>query len=114
MGSQIGRTPMLERVSPNKMMEGLLAGCIAAIVTGAIVGGSLHPWASQGVGAGIGLGILVAILAPLGDLWESMMKRDLGVKDFGGLLPGHGGAMDRFDAILLCLLAAYYFALAIF
>ena len=114
VGSQIGRTPMLERVSPNKTMEGLLAGCIAAIVTGAIVGGSLHPWASEGVGAGIGLGILVAILAPLGDLWESMMKRDLGVKDFGGLLPGHGGAMDRFDAILLCLPAAYYFALAIF
>jgi len=51
---------------------------------------------------------VVAVLAPLGDLCESMLKRDLGVKDLGGLLPGHGGILDRFDAILFCLPAVYY------
>ena len=56
---------------------------------------------------------MVAIAAPLGDLCESMIKRDLGVKDFGTLLPGHGGILDRFDAILFCLPAVYYLARAL-
>ncbi len=77
-------------------------------------GGALHPWADQGVIAGIGLGIVVAVLSPLGDLAESLVKRDLGVKDMGTFLPGHGGFIDRFDAILLTLPAAYYLALQIF
>ena len=54
------------------------------------------------------LGLVVAILAPLGDLAESMLKRSLGVKDFGTFLPGHGGVLDRFDAMLFVLPAAYY------
>ncbi|HEY8218357.1 MAG TPA: phosphatidate cytidylyltransferase, partial [Acidimicrobiia bacterium] len=57
---------------------------------------------------------VVAIVAPLGDLAESLLKRDLGVKDLGGLLPGHGGVLDRFDAILFTLPAAYYLALEVF
>ena len=61
----------------------------------------------------LALGITVAIMAPLGDLCESMIKRDLGVKDFGTLLPGHGGILDRFDAILFCLPAVYYLARAL-
>ncbi|MBM3672805.1 MAG: phosphatidate cytidylyltransferase [Actinobacteria bacterium] len=110
IGRSMGRTPLLPRVSPNKTVEGLVAGAIAAIALGGVVGSTLHPWADKGIGAGIVLGILVAITAPLGDLAESMIKRDLGVKDLGGILPGHGGFLDRFDAILFTLPAAFYWA----
>ncbi len=114
VGSQMGSTPLLPRVSPNKTLEGFIGGAVAALVLGAIVGGALHPWADKGIGAGLALGLVVAIAAPLGDLCASMIKRDLGVKDFGGVLPGHGGFLDRFDAILFALPAAYYLALQIF
>jgi phosphatidate cytidylyltransferase len=77
-------------------------------VVGAAIGiGGLHPW--NGFTAGLGLGFICAIVAPLGDLCESLMKRDIGVKDFGELLPGHGGVLDRFDTILFCMPAAFYF-----
>jgi phosphatidate cytidylyltransferase len=112
VGSRIGRRPLAPDVSPNKTYEGLFAGMGAAILVGAIVGGvfDLTPWNS--LGDGLLLGILVAIFAPLGDLCESMLKRDLGLKDLGTLLPGHGGVLDRFDAMLFCLPAVYYLVLA--
>ena len=84
---------------------------VAALVLGGIVGATLHPWATKGIGAGLALGLVVAVTAPIGDLVESMIKRDLGVKDLGALLPGHGGFLDRFDAMLFCLPAAYYLAM---
>jgi len=114
VGRAMGHTPLLPRISPNKTVEGLLGGLVAAVILGAIVGNVLHPWADHGMGAGLVLGILVGITAPLGDLVESMLKRDLGVKDLGGILPGHGGVLDRFDAILFTLPVAYYWALHLF
>jgi phosphatidate cytidylyltransferase len=93
-------------VSPGKTVEGVVAGGIAALVAGAIVGSKLTPWG--GVRHGLELGLVVAILAPVGDLFESMIKRDLSVKDSGTALPGHGGLLDRFDSLLIVLPAAYY------
>jgi phosphatidate cytidylyltransferase len=113
-GRSLGQTPLMPRVSPNKTLEGLIAGAIAAVVLGGIVGGVLHPWALKGVGGGLALGFVVAVTAPIGDLVESMIKRDLRVKDLGGVLPGHGGFLDRFDAMLFALPAAYYLAIYLF
>ena len=112
VGSRIGRRPLAPDVSPNKTVEGLVAGMVASVVLGAVVAKvmGLTPWNS--LGDGLLLGIVVAVFAPLGDLCESMLKRDLGLKDFGALLPGHGGVLDRFDAMLFCLPAVYYLVLA--
>ena len=60
------------------------------------------------------LGLAAAIMAPLGDLGESLIKRDLGIKHMGSILPGHGGFLDRFDALLFVLPTVYFFALAFF
>lgn len=110
VGSAIGRTPLAPRISPHKTVEGLVAGMAASVLLGLVVAGQITPWS---VGSGLVLGIAVAIAAPLGDLCESMIKRDLGVKDLGTLLPGHGGVIDRFDAILFSLPVVYYLALAL-
>ena len=112
VGSRMGHRPLMPDVSPNKTLEGLAGGMAASVVMGiiiAIIG--LHPW--NDLGHGLLLGIVVAVFAPLGDLVESMLKRDLGLKDFGTILPGHGGILDRFDAILFCLPAVYYLARAL-
>ncbi|MFZ4515220.1 MAG: phosphatidate cytidylyltransferase [Acidimicrobiia bacterium] len=107
IGSMMGKTRITPHISPNKTLEGLIAGMLASVVVGVFMG-ILHagPW--DGIGAGLGIGVLCAFMAPLGDLCESMLKRDLGVKDFGDLLPGHGGALDRFDTILFCLPAGLF------
>lgn len=109
VGSQFGRTRIAPDISPNKTLEGLLAGMSAAIVLGVIVSGvfKLTPWDAK-VSYGLALGVVVAVMAPLGDLCESLLKRDLGLKDLGSILPGHGGVLDRFDAMLFCLPAVYY------
>jgi phosphatidate cytidylyltransferase len=80
---------------------------LASILFGWVVVGQVHPWDSK---SGLALGALVAVGALLGDLSESLLKRDLGVKDFGSVLPGHGGVLDRFDALLFCLPIAYFLA----
>jgi phosphatidate cytidylyltransferase len=109
VGTQFGRSRMSPRLSPNKTWEGLFGGMIASIVLGLILGRVLTPWNGK-ISHGLALGLVVAVLAPIGDLCESMIKRDLGIKDLGSILPGHGGVLDRFDAMLFCLPAAYYLA----
>lgn len=104
-GSRFGKRRIAPRISPNKTLEGLLAGMAGSVVFAVVVTGVIAPWDRL---SALALGALVAVLAPLGDLCESMLKRDLGLKDIGGMLPGHGGVLDRFDAILFCLPAVYY------
>ncbi len=107
VGRSAGRSS-LSAASPNKTVEGLLGGCIAAITVCVIYGLLTEPFGS--LGDGLKLGIAVAVAAPLGDLCQSMIKRDLGVKDMGAVLPGHGGLLDRFDGLLFVLPAVYYMA----
>jgi phosphatidate cytidylyltransferase len=108
VGSQFGRRPLAPSISPNKTVEGLIGGALGSVAITTLVVGivpRIHPW---NIGRAFWLGVVVAIAAPLGDLCESMVKRDLGVKDMGALLPGHGGVLDRIDALLFALPAAYY------
>jgi phosphatidate cytidylyltransferase len=107
IGRQAGRAPLAPSISPNKTIEGTVGGALASVIVSFIVLGviKIHPWDG---GSAIALGLVVAVMAPIGDLCESMLKRDLGVKDMGTVLPGHGGLLDRFDALLFCLPATYY------
>lgn len=107
VGSSRGRSP-LSAASPNKTKEGLLGGCAVAVLAAILVAGRFHPWTDT-IDA-FKLGVVVAVAAPLGDLCESLLKRDLGVKDMGDILPGHGGVLDRFDALLFVLPSVYYLA----
>jgi phosphatidate cytidylyltransferase len=104
VGAWLGRHP-LSAVSPSKTWEGVLGGTVAAIVLAVGVVRLVHPWT---LGEAAALGVVVAVVSPLGDLCESMVKRHLGLKDMGRLLPGHGGLLDRLDGLLFVLPATYY------
>jgi phosphatidate cytidylyltransferase len=105
VGSAFGRHPLAPSVSPNKSWEGFVGGGVASILVAVIVLPFIHPWT---IGKALVLGIVVAVVAPLGDLSQSMIKRHLGVKDMGRLMPGHGGILDRVDGLLFVLPATYF------
>jgi phosphatidate cytidylyltransferase len=108
-GRSFGRRPLAPSVSPNKTVEGLAIGLLCAVV--AVWFASLYqPWFHKG--DAILLGIAVAIAAPIGDLFESYVKRESGVKDSGRAFGAHGGALDRLDAVLFSVVVAYYAWLA--
>jgi phosphatidate cytidylyltransferase len=111
VGVAAGRTPLRPWISPGKTVEGFIGGALMTIVVLIVVG--IGGWNSTWDGTGdlLLLAIVVSIFAPLGDLVESMFKRNLGMKDFGSLVKGHGGVLDRFDGFLLTLPAVYYLAL---
>ncbi|MEJ5945339.1 phosphatidate cytidylyltransferase [Pseudokineococcus basanitobsidens] len=97
-GATLGRHPLAPSVSPKKSREGLAGSVLLSLVVGAagVVLLLDGPW-----WAGVLLGALVGLTATFGDLAESMLKRDLGIKDMGTTLPGHGGVMDRLDSLLV-------------
>jgi phosphatidate cytidylyltransferase len=98
VGRAVGRTPLAPRISPKKSVEGAIAGVVGATVLGLLVGAvSSYPLS---VMAGYGFSIALATI--VGDLIESFVKRQTGVKDSGVLIPGHGGLLDRMDSLLLC------------
>jgi phosphatidate cytidylyltransferase len=105
IGSRLGRTPLASSISPNKTLEGLVGASMATVLVCLLVVRAIHPW---NVTRAFALALLVSVVAPLGDLCESMVKRDLGVKDIGWILPGHGGVLDRIDALLFVVPATYY------
>ena len=97
VGVTMGKHRMCERLSPKKSWEGFAGGIAGSVAVGAIaaavLGGSYGVW--------IGLAVVVALSSVVGDLIESMFKRDAGVKDSGAIMPGHGGILDRFDALII-------------
>jgi phosphatidate cytidylyltransferase len=105
-GRAIGRHPMAPAISPSKTWEGFAGGTIATMIASAVVAWQLDPPFT--LGRALILGALVALAAPAGDLIESAMKREAGIKDAGGLIPGHGGALDLIDSLLISAPVFFY------
>ena len=109
-GRLFGRRPLAPSLSPNKTVEGLFCGMLIAVVA-VFIAGLNQAWLTKG--NALLLGVTIAVLGPIGDLFESMVKRDAGIKDAGNLLGAHGGALDRLDAVIFTVVAGYYVWVAI-
>lgn len=104
-GSKFGKTPLCSVVSPKKTVEGALGGAVCAIITALAIGFVINlEWYYA-----LTAGLLMTLFAQIGDLAESLIKRDAGVKDSGNSLPGHGGFLDRADSFIFTAPIAYYF-----
>ena len=106
VGRSFGKIP-LSNISPKKTVEGAVFGMIASILIG-MVGATLLDWPLRPLSGGA-LGALIGVSSLLGDLTESLMKRDAGVKDSGQLIPGHGGILDRTDSYVFTAPIVYYY-----
>ena len=104
-GRMFGRRPLAPEISPSKTVEGLAIGMLCAVL-GVWIAGRYQEWLPGTHALVLGLG--VALFAPLGDLFESFVKREAGTKDSGGLFGPHGGALDRLDAVLFSAVIGYY------
>jgi phosphatidate cytidylyltransferase len=104
-GATLGRHLLAPHVSPNKSWEGAAGATVACLAAGVLL---LPLWAPWTRASGLVLAAVTCVVAPVGDLSESMLKRDLAVKDMGSILPGHGGMLDRIDALLFAAPALYY------
>ena len=104
-GKLFGHRHLAPSISPNKTWEGLFCGMLIALLS-VFIAGLNQTWLTRG--DALLLGATVAILGPLGDLFESLVKRDSGAKDAGSLFGAHGGALDRLDAVIFTVVAGYY------
>ncbi|HKJ35154.1 MAG TPA: phosphatidate cytidylyltransferase [Solirubrobacterales bacterium] len=109
-GRMVGSRPLAPTISPNKTVEGLVIG-IAGGTLGFFLAGLYQDWLSNG--EALLMGVCIAAIAPLGDLFESAIKRDLDIKDSGRVFGPHGGLLDRLDAVLFTVVAGYYLSLAV-
>ena len=107
-GSAFGRHKMAPNISPGKTWEGTIISTAGVFIAAYVLQLTLNrAWLSMGVA--MELAVIVVIFGPLGDLSESMVKRELGIKDMSSLIPGHGGIMDRFDSMFFTAVISYYF-----
>ena len=110
VGSSLGRRKLAPVVSPNKTIEGAVAQLVASVIAAVALAAWLLPgWPTWLAGAA---GILLGITGQVGDLAESVIKRSVGTKDTGGLIPGHGGVLDRLDSLVFNAPALYYLVVA--
>ena len=108
-GRLFGRHPLAPKLSPNKTIEGFAFGFVGGTL-GFWFAGLYQDWL-PGIDALV-MGMCIAIVAPMGDLFESMIKRDLNIKDTGNVFGPHGGLLDRLDALLFTIVMGYYLAVA--
>ena len=109
-GRLLGKHKLFERISPGKTIEGSIGGLVFTLA-GIIVFSHYVDWLS--LWQAIGLGLIAVVFGTLGDLCESMLKRQAGVKDSGNLIPGHGGILDRFDSVLFAMPFVFVFLLLV-
>ena len=105
-GRALGRRKLAPELSPQKTVEGLAGGFIAGLIVAAVLA-TFPAWETIGITRALVAGALIGVVVPLGDAVESMVKRSLGVKDMGSVLPGHGGMLDRIDGFLFAVPAIY-------
>jgi phosphatidate cytidylyltransferase len=107
VGRAVGRRKLAPRLSPQKTVEGSFGGLITGLVVASIIV-TFPAWETIGLAKGLVAAALVGLVAPVGDAAESMVKRSMGVKDMGSVLPGHGGILDRIDGFLVAVPAIYF------
>lgn len=107
VGRSFGRRKLAAHVSPNKTLEGFFGGLVASLVVASILT-TFPAWETIGIARGLVIAAVVGLFAPIGDLIESSIKRSIGVKDMGSVLPGHGGMLDRIDSFLIAVPAVYF------
>ena len=105
VGRAIGKRPLAPHLSPKKTWEGSVGSMIGSL----IVAWAFHYWIRIPVGHLVAMAVIGNVAGQMGDLLESAYKRSAGVKDSGGLLPGHGGVLDRIDALILCIPVIWYY-----
>jgi len=106
VGRSLGRRPLAPVISPSKTVEGFIGGLLIGGVVAAVLA-VFPPWEEIGIERALIGAAIIGVLVPIGDLAESMVKRSLGVKDMGSVLPGHGGMLDRIDGFLFAVPALY-------
>jgi len=114
IGTRFGKRKIVLRLSPKKTLEGLIGGTLVGLLSGVLIGWVLRkPLPELGLLNGAILGLILGPVAFFGDTLMSLIKRSLGVKDTGNLIPGHGGVLDRLDSMLWAMAVGYYFMLLV-